>query len=373
MSELRSLLDHWKSVDHGALSLADLNEDIVELCRGIDQMKVLIADRLAELESRGLERLGHPSITSYLTHVGRMSARSARRYAGRVEAKKTASHAYEAWADGRVSADQAGHLFRMAESVPDEFPDSEERLVEVVEPLSVSDTARALEYWRQAVDGPGELDLDVQLARRGLSLSRTSGGMRRIDGWLTQLAGEALEAALAGHMPAPSEDDTRTTRERRHDALEEMANAHLARDSRKEVGRERPHVQLLADLESLRGIGGGAHETVEHRDVVDVEMIRLVSCDSGISRIVVGPQSEVIDVGRKTRVWNTAQRRAIVARDRHCTWHGCDRPAKWADIHHIVHWADGGDTSVENGRLLCRFHHTLTHIEDRMHRRRRNG
>lgn len=105
----------------------------------------------------------------------------------------------------------------MAESVPDEFSDAEESLVEIVEPLTVRDAARALEYWRQAVDGPGELDLDVQLARRGLSLSRTTGGMRRIDGWLTQLAGEALEAALAGHTPAPSKDDTRTTKERRHE------------------------------------------------------------------------------------------------------------------------------------------------------------
>lgn len=373
MSELRSLLDEWKSVDSGALSLSELNEDIVELCRGIDQMKVLIADRLAEIDSRGLERLGHPSITSYLTHVGRMSAGSARRYAGRVKAKKTAPHAYKTWADGRITADQAGHLFRMAESVPDEFSDAEERLVEIVEPLSVRSSARALEYWRQAVDGPGELDLEVQLTRRGLYLSRTTGGMRRIDGWLTQLAGEALEAVLADHMPAPSEDDTRTARQRRHDALEEMANAYLARDSRGEVGGERPHIQLLVDLNALRGVGGGAHETADRGDVVDVETIRLVSCDSSISRIVVGPQSEVIDVGRKTRVWSAAQRRAIVARDRHCTWHGCDRPAKWADIHHIVHWADGGETSLVNGRLLCRFHHTLTHAEDRMRRRRRSG
>jgi hypothetical protein len=132
-------------------------------------------------------------------------------------------------------------------------------------------------------------------------------------------------------------------------------------------------LQLLTDLEDLLGIAGGTHETVDQGDVVDVEAIRLIGCDSSVSRIVLGPDSEILDVGRKNRVWTAAQRRAIVARGRTCTWSGCERPAKWADIHHLHHWADGGDTSVENGVLLCRFHHVHTHIDDRVRRRRTSG
>jgi HNH endonuclease len=60
-------------------------------------------------------------------------------------------------------------------------------------------------------------------------------------------------------------------------------------------------------------------------------------------------------------VFSAAQRRAIVARDRTCIWSGCDAPAGWCDVHHIIHWVDGGVTSVENSVLLCGRHHDRIH------------
>lgn len=372
MSEIRSLLDDLMAVDNQSLSTDELNADVGELCRGIDQMKVLVAEKTAVLEkSGGLTDLGFPSVTAYLMHIGRMSAGRARRFATRVKARIAAPAAYAAWSDGRVSSDQAAQLFQMAEALPDVYPGAEEKLVEIVEPLSVRETGRALEYWRQAVDGPGDLDLESQMVRRGVTLSPTINGMRRLDGWMTSLAGEALEAALSAHMAPPTPDDTRTTRQRRHDALEEMANCHLTHVNQAEVGGERPQIQMLTDMDGLKGIAGGCHETANTGSIVDVEAIRLIACDSSVCRIVFGPDSEILDVGRKTRVWSVAQRRAIIARDRTCTWKGCERPARWADIHHVDHWADGGITSVELGVLLCRFHHVLTHIEEAKARKRR--
>ncbi len=372
MSEIRSLLDELMAVDNHTLSAEELHNDIVELCRGIDRMQVVVAEKTAVLDaSGGLNELGYPSITAFLTHIGRMTVGRAHRYASRVKARSNAPGAFGAWRDGRISSDQAAQLFRVAEAVPDVYPAAEERLVQVIEPLSVRETGRALEYWRQSVDGPGDLDLESQMARRGVSLSQTVNGMRRVDGWLTQLAGEAFEAALSAHMPPPASEDTRTARQRRHDALEEMANCHLTHENLSEVGGERPHVQVLTDLDGLKGIAGGTHEIVDTSQIVGIEALRLLACDCSISRIVFGPDSEILDVGRKTRVWSTAQRRAIVARDRTCTWKGCERPAKWADIHHTDHWADGGETSVDKGVLLCRFHHVLTHIQEALARKRR--
>jgi hypothetical protein len=98
--------------------------------------------------------------------------------------------------------------------------------------------------------------------------------------------------------------------------------------------------------------------------VLAVETVRQLACDVSVTRIVFGPKSELLDVGRKTRVIPAGLRRAVIARDRHCTYPGCNRKPRWCDIHHIVSWANGGETALDNLCLLCRYHHTLTHRDE---------
>ncbi len=50
-----------------------------------------------------------------------------------------------------------------------------------------------------------------------------------------------------------------------------------------------------------------------------------------------------------------------MARDLHCVFPGCDRPATWCDVHHLIPWSQGGATDLDNLVLLCRHHHTLVH------------
>jgi len=64
-----------------------------------------------------------------------------------------------------------------------------------------------------------------------------------------------------------------------------------------------------------------------------------------------------IDVGRSKRVISGPARKALMARDGHCRWPGCERPASWCDGHHVVHWIDGGGTDLDNLVLLCRMVH----------------
>lgn len=89
--------------------------------------------------------------------------------------------------------------------------------------------------------------------------------------------------------------------------------------------------------------------------------VRRLACDALILPAVLGTDGQVLDVGRAHRLVTPAIWSALVLRDRHCAFPGCTRMPLACDAHHIVHWADGGDTSLDNLVLLCRHHHTLTH------------
>ncbi len=88
---------------------------------------------------------------------------------------------------------------------------------------------------------------------------------------------------------------------------------------------------------------------------------RRIACDAAILPMVLGGASQVLDVGRAQRLFTPAQRRALTERDRGCAWPGCDRPPGWTQAHHVVSWLDGGPTDLDNGVLLCLFHHQQAH------------
>jgi hypothetical protein len=338
------------------MSVGELAADIVELTRVHQMVDVLVARKTKSLSDRGgHDQLGYPSPTAFLADQGRMSAGEARRVVSRSQTVEKAPLTYRAWADGRLSTGQAAHLFRAAEAVPDSYPDAEERLLDIVEGLSVTDTGRTIEYWRQSVDGPGDIETETQLVRRGLSVSKTTGGMRRVDGWLTSLAGQALETALDALMTPPGPDDTRTPRQRRHDALEDLTRDWLDHADTPRTGGEKPNIILLTDLPALQSVAGGTHETLDGQ-IISIDALRQTACGASITRIIFGADSEILDIGRKTRVWTTTQRRAITTRDRHCQAPGCERPPQWCDIHHLQHWADGGATTVDNATKSQSIH-----------------
>ena len=68
-----------------------------------------------------------------------------------------------------------------------------------------------------------------------------------------------------------------------------------------------------------------------------------------------------IDVGRSKRTIRGPRRRALIARDKHCRWPGCERPASWCDGHHLVCWINGGSDELDNMVLLCQRHHWMVH------------
>ncbi|WP_158647467.1 HNH endonuclease signature motif containing protein [Actinoplanes sp. ATCC 53533] len=88
---------------------------------------------------------------------------------------------------------------------------------------------------------------------------------------------------------------------------------------------------------------------------------RRYACDAHILPAVLGGDSQVLDLGRARRLFTGPLRRALILRDGGCCFPHCDRPARWAEGHHLIPWADGGTTTLTNACLICRRHHRLLH------------
>ena len=87
---------------------------------------------------------------------------------------------------------------------------------------------------------------------------------------------------------------------------------------------------------------------------------RRVACDAGIVVLRHAADGQVLDVGRRTRTVPSAMRRALLSRDHgQCQFPGCE--SRHCDAHHVEHWADGGETRLQNLVLACRYHHRALH------------
>ncbi len=91
-----------------------------------------------------------------------------------------------------------------------------------------------------------------------------------------------------------------------------------------------------------------------------VEVVRRLCCDGSIVPILESAEGEPLQVGKKFRTITTGVRRALWARDKGCCFPGCDH-TRFVDAHHVKHWVDGGESTIDNLALLCSRHHKLVH------------
>jgi len=99
---------------------------------------------------------------------------------------------------------------------------------------------------------------------------------------------------------------------------------------------------------------------IEDGPHVSAETSRRIACDCSVLGIREGENGEALSIGRKSRSIPPAMRRALRLRDQGCRFPGCTND-RFVDGHHVKHWADGGETSLDNLVLLCRRHHHLVH------------
>jgi hypothetical protein len=124
---------------------------------------------------------------------------------------------------------------------------------------------------------------------------------------------------------------------------------------------------LVSRVNAATVVGSGEAGTL-----LAPETARKLACDAGILPVVMGNDGQVLDLGKRFRLFTSAQLRALWLRDGGCTFPDCSVPATWCDGHHLWHWADGGPTDLDNAGLLCGRHHTIVHTKGH-HAVLRNG
>ncbi|MCB1685033.1 MAG: DUF222 domain-containing protein, partial [Pseudomonadales bacterium] len=187
---------------------------------------------------------------------------------------------------------------------------------------------------------------------------------------LVKLPAEAfalVEQALARMVDTLPEDPTRGSAAARADAFMELIARARAADAGA-VQNEAPEsvdaranadrgtaadyqVLVHVDAQALSGAGGESD--------LPLPIIRRLCCEGTLVPVLKNGQ-KILDVGRKQRTVPLAIRRALAARDRSCRFPGCHH-TRWLDAHHIHHWCDGGETSLDNLILLCSHHHKQMH------------
>ncbi|MEV4498507.1 DUF222 domain-containing protein [Micromonospora arborensis] len=197
---------------------------------------------------------------------------------------------------------------------------------------------------------------------RHLTISEQTDGRLRLSGILDTEAAALLRTAIDPLSAPAAPDDTRTAGQRRHDALADVCRLALRGGELPDHGGDPTQLVVTATYDGLtRQLGAGALDTGLH---LTAEAVRRLACDAAVLPAILGSAGQPLDVGRQRRLITGPLRRALVLRDRGCAFPGCDRPPRWCDGHHIQHWADGGNTSLDNAVLLCGHHHRHVHHSD---------
>lgn len=265
-----------------------------------------------------------------------------------------------------VIADTDTRLAKTATAA--ERAEAETLLVEQAQILDVRRLQAAALHLRHVLDPDwGDRIADEeeeQVARREFKLVSRPDGSSRPDGYLDKEATEFLRAALdplAKPRPEGGAPDRRSAAQRTGDALIELVEIALRSGELPQHAGQPVQIVVSIDLEDLRRRAQGHPGSFADGLPVSAEAVRRLACDCQVVPVVLGTHGEPLDVGRAARTAPASLRRALEIRDGGCAFPGCTRPPRWCQVHHIDHWAEGGETSCANCVLLCGVHHRSVH------------
>jgi len=351
--------------------LDELADEITTLAAHIHAATHRLLTLIAEFDRLGgWEREGHRSCAHWLAYRTGIDLGAAREKARAARALTQLPLISASMARGELSFAKVRALTRVATSA------AEGDLLELARGSTAADLERMLRSWRLA-SRKDEVELArLRHASRTLSIFPGDDGMVVVNGRLDPEVGALLMRAIeaAGdalyRRGAEGAVPEATPRQRRADALGLLAERAMAAGfapgaeggaAISGARAERYQVMIHVDAGTLEDDGEPGRSELEDGTRVSAETSRRLACDASVVEVRHDGEGRILDVGRRRRSIPPAIRRALEVRDRGCLFPGCG--SRFCDAHHIVHWADGGETSLDNLVLLCHHHHRLLHEE----------
>jgi hypothetical protein len=358
LDTLDRAVDALVDLDLSGCSDSELRETYIEMRRDIDRREAFVARVLACLHGRGIPAGdGASSTPAWARWQTGQRFNEARASLDAGKACDRLPLTAKAWSEGAISASAARTICRgQRAGHEDVYTELEETLVDYAARRDLRGLDLLISHFHALADALDDIDPADQ---NGLHLSKVLNRWG-VNGSFDDFAGTTVNEAVSAATDPPLEGDTRSPAKRRADALVTVARFFLDHADLPVEGGERPHITVVVGWEDARDDFAAAYPSPHFDTPFAPADIRQLLCDARISRMILGPDNIPLSISHATYSPPPSLRRAVVVRDRHCRFPGCDRPASWSQAHHVGRWPHG-PTSLENLALLCGFHHRLVH------------
>ena len=347
-------------------ALLELGDRIVELAAHLHAATHRMLMLLADFEERGGWKAGgHRSCAYWLAYHTGFDLGACREKVRAARSLASLPLTSEAMSKGELSFAKVRALTRVATE------DNEAELLEFARAGTARHVERLVRGWKSLSRTDENERARLLHQSRTVSIVPDEDGMYvlrgRLDPEVGALLMRAIEAASdALYRKESQQREEITSAQRRADAMALLAErglrAGFATDDNAPLSgsrAERYQVVLHVEESTLAAAGEPGKSHLADGTRVSAETSRRLCCDGSVVRIRTDGGGRVLNVGRRTRTIPPAIRRALEFRDAGCRFPGCG--SRFTDGHHVVHWADGGETKVDNLVLLCGHHHRLMH------------
>ncbi len=379
IEQIRLAVKELDAEDRRAWPGAARSDQLVELLEVAERLHAQIVRAAGDWDARADWALdGALSPRSWLTHRTPITAVGASKLVGMARLARGHEATGEALRSGDVSCAHVEVLAPMVRQREAEYVRNETALLGAARSVRADDFGVVARHWRGIADDEmSRLDARAIYERRNLHVHQSRFGMGVLEGDLDADGTKILLEALDHCAPPDAKGGLvppRSLAQRRADALVDICSGYLSGNGE---GTAPVNLNVTMDHGTLTGSPPDDPRQVrcelEGFGPIPLATAFRLACDCSVTRVLMRGESEVLDLGRSTRLASAAQHKALAIRDRGCVFPGCDRPPAWCNAHHLVWWEHGGPTDEQNLCLLCRRHHTLCHEGGWGIRRRDDG